>query len=436
VEDFLGRRVLLASSVRWPASAKVAVAFLRNGCEVQALCPKDHPFALITGIKKIYPYRGLNSMQSLYEAITSSKPDLLVPCDDAVVWQMHELYRTRVEIRPLIERSLGAASAYDTVSSRGKFMNIVEELQLKAPKTKEITSAADLRDWFSTQSASGVLKLDWTSAGNGVRIVHSLSAAEEAYADMMHQPHSIGIALGRWLLNHDPVALWKWKQYRDQHVTMQEFVSGRPANTLMACQNGKVLDLVTVEVLFAHDATGSALAVQLLDNEEIRTAAERIAERLQLSGFHGLDFVLEEGTGAAYLIELNPRCTQLAHLPVGDHGDLAGALSQAFTTAPLPKAYTPILQRTIAFFPEAVMLGTKCPFLERAYVDVPWEEPRLVQQLMDRKWSDRTLLGRLYSALRPQKGSPVTFEAGEQGVLASKSHSAQRSFSRAVIDLE
>ena len=77
-------------------------------------------------------------MQSLYEAITSSGPDLLVPCDDVVVWQMHELCRTRAEIRPLIERSLGAATAYEIVSSRGKFMKIVEELRLRAPKTKEI----------------------------------------------------------------------------------------------------------------------------------------------------------------------------------------------------------------------------------------------------------------------------------------------------------
>ncbi len=409
MDDFYGQRVLLVSSIRWPVSAKVALAFLRHGCDVQAVCPKDHPFAFVTGISKIYPYRGMNSIQSLYEAIASSDPDLLIPCDDVVVWQMHELYRTRAEIRPLIERSLGAATAYETVSSRGKFMKVVEELQLRAPKTKDIGSAADLRDWFLKQSASGVLKLDWTCSGKGVRIVDSLSEAEEALAEMIRQPHSLGIALGRWLLNHDPLALWKWKHYKQQRVTMQEFVAGQPANTLMACQDGKVLALVTVEVLFAHDATGSALAVQLVENEQIRTAAERIAKRLQLSGFHGLDFILEEGTGHAYLIELNPRCTQLAHLQVGVQGGLVGVLSRAFTGAPLRKDHVPIFQKKVAFFPEAMMSDPKCPFLETAYIDVPWEEPRLVQELMNRNWSDRTLLARLYRALRPSKGTPVAF---------------------------
>ena len=97
MRDFYRQRVLLVSSIRWPVSAKVAIAFLRNGCEVQVVCPKDHPFAFVTGISKIYTYRVMDSMQSLYEAITSSGPDLLVPCDDVVVWQMHELYRTRAD---------------------------------------------------------------------------------------------------------------------------------------------------------------------------------------------------------------------------------------------------------------------------------------------------------------------------------------------------
>jgi hypothetical protein len=188
----------------------------------------------------------------------------------------------------------------------------------------------------------------------------------------------------------------------------------------MACQDGKVLSLVTVAVLVAHDVTGSALVVRLVENEEIRTAAERIAKRLQLSGFHGLDFVLEEGTGHAYLIELNPRCTQLAHLSVGDQGDLAGALSRAFTSASLREDQVPIFQKTVAFFPEAVMSDPMCPFVDTAYVDVPWGQPRLVQELINRNWNDRTLLTRLYRALQPPKGAPVVFEGS--GVKSRDSH--------------
>jgi hypothetical protein len=117
VAYFASQNVLLVSSTRWPLTAKLALAFLRHGCDVQAVCPPDHPFCFVSGISKIYPYRGLGSLRSLHEAITSARPDLIIPCGDDVVWQLHELHRTKPELRPLIERSLGAASGYETVAS-------------------------------------------------------------------------------------------------------------------------------------------------------------------------------------------------------------------------------------------------------------------------------------------------------------------------------
>ena len=149
----------------------------------------------------------------------------------------------------------------------------------------------------------------------------------------------------------------------------------------------------------------------------MRVAAERIAERLQLSGFHGLDFVLEEGTGNAYLIELNPRCTQLGHLQVRRTGDLAGALCGAFPGALEEEDLRSISQREIAFFPEAVLSNPKCPYLETAYLDVPWEEPRLVHELKSRDWRDRKLLARMYRAVRPPKHTAVAFKV-QDGVVS------------------
>ena len=97
------------------------------------------------------------------------------------------------------------------------------------------------------------------------------------------------------------------------------------ANTMFACWGGEVLGIVTVEVLSAQGATGAANVVRLMRNVEIETAAELLAKRFELNGFYGLDFIREEGTGTLYLIELNPRCTQLGHLNVSAQGDVGGA---------------------------------------------------------------------------------------------------------------
>lgn len=412
---FSGHNVLLVSSIRWPLTAKVALAFLRHGCKVEAVCPQDHPLSFVSGVSRVYPYHGLGSLASLYAAITSARPDLVIPCDDSVVWQLHELHRTKPELQPLLERSLGAAAGYETVACRAKLMEIARELHIRAPQTVEVKDAADLRAWFSEPNlsansgvVSGVLKLDWTCGGAGVQIVHSLAEAEQGLA-LLHRPATVMTALGRWLLIHDALAYWKWKNHKQPVVTLQQFVVGRPANAMLACREGKVLGMVTVEVLCAQSATGTALVVRQIDNDEIRRAAEQLAERLHLSGFHGLDFMIEDATGYAYLIELNPRLTQLGHLQIAAQGDLVGILCGASHEVPSAHNKTFIRGETIAFFPEAIFSNANPRYLDTSYIDVPWEEPKLVIELMRRDWRDRGLLARLYRALRPPKKTAVVF---------------------------
>lgn len=416
MHDFSGQRVLLASSIRWPVAAKLALAFLRHGCEVEAVCPQDHPFSFVSGISRFYRYRGTDSLRSLGDAMTLSDPDLVIPCDDGVVWQLHALHRAKPELRPLIERSLGDPAGYEVVAGRAELMEIAEELQIRIPRTVRVSDAADLRAWFSREGAAGVLKLDWTCGGAGVEVVRCFADAEKAL-HTMGRPATFMTAFGRWLLIHDALAFWKWRHRRRRAVTVQQLIVGRPANAMMACRDGKVLGLVTVEVLFAQGPTGTALAVRLVENDEIRTGAERIAKRLRLSGFHGLDYVLEDGTGDAYLIELNPRCTQLGHLQVGSQDDLAGILCGASANASLQGSRSSgggkgIGGKVIAFFPEALLSNPPCPYLGDAYVDTPLEEPRLLGELTRGDWRDRRLLARLYRACRPAKRTAVAFEDG------------------------
>jgi predicted ATP-grasp superfamily ATP-dependent carboligase len=401
--------LLIISSVWWPSSAKLAVALANYGCKVEGVCPPDHPFSFVDGITKIYPYRGLDSLQSLYEAICLSDPCLLIPCDDGVVWQLHELHRSKPELRPLIERSLGAASGYKILSGRAELLQLAQDLRIRVPLTKQISTPSDLEEYFSVPGVSGILKLDGTNGGKGVLVVHSLEEAKRAMRSMF-RPATFLTALGRWLVIHDALALWSRTNRRQPGLVLQQFISGRPANTMMVCQSGKVLAMVTVEVLCAQGSTGAAMAVRLIENEEIRTAAERIAERLQLSGFHGLDFVLEYGTGHAYMIEMNPRCTQLGHLPIPAQGDLAGIFCQAFTDAS-PQQQRSFCEKTIVFFPQAVMSNAKFPYLQTSYVDVPWGEPRLVRELMTRDWRDRSFFARFHNIFWPPTRTAVDFEA-------------------------
>ena len=57
-----------------------------------------------------------------------------------------------------------------------------------------------------------------------------------------------------------------------------------------------------------------------------------------LSGLCGFDFMQEANTGKAYLIEINPRATQVGHLTLGGGRDLPAALYGAVTGQPIRRS--------------------------------------------------------------------------------------------------
>jgi hypothetical protein len=108
--------------------------------------------------------------------------------------------------------------------------------------------------------------------------------------------------------------------------------------------------------------------------------ARKIARRLSLSGFFGLDFMVEEGTGASYLIEMNPRCTPSCHLRLGNGRDMIGSLSEQLTGKALSEPVSITQHSLIAYFPQALLRNSE--FLSSSYHDVPTGESELIRELL------------------------------------------------------
>jgi predicted ATP-grasp superfamily ATP-dependent carboligase len=364
----------------------------------------------VSKIGAIHPYNALGSLRSLKAAILAEDPSLIIPCDDGVVWQLHELHANEPKLRPLIERSLGSPEAYPAIQKRGEILRVAGELGIRVPLTETVKSIEDLKGWCL--DAPAVLKLDGTWGGEGVAIVHSQAEAIRGFRSTFGAA-KIGVAWKRFLINRHPVALWFTRKRKSKSVTIQEFIPGRPATTMFACWDGEVLASITVEVLASQGATGSAIVVRLLKHDEIERAARLLARQFKLSGFHGLDFILEEGTGSAYMIELNPRATQLGHLSFYSHDDLAGVMAAKLGEAiAYPVASQVRCQKdTVAFFPQAFKANPKSAYLTQAYHDVPWEEPALVRELLRDSWPDRQFLNRIFRNFRARKGLTARLES-------------------------
>jgi hypothetical protein len=377
--------VLVATTSQWFPTARLAVALAQAGFTVDAVCPPRHPLGKTRAVAQICPYRGLAPLRSFVEAIAARRPDLILPGDDLATRHLHYLCRREHRqgragsaICKVIERSLGAAESFSVVYARTAFMQLAQEEGIRVPRTEIISNTHDLKAWVARMGFPTVLKADCTSGGEGVRVVHTIEQAEQAYR-RLQSPPLLARAAKRALVDQDKTLIWPSLLRHRSVVNVQAFVAGREATSTVACWNGAVLASLHFEVLNKRSSAGPATVLRLMENAEMSVAAEKIARRLNLSGVHGLDFMLEADTGNAYLIEINPRSTQVGHLTLGPGRDLPAALYAAVseqTVQPAPKLTE---KDTIALFPHEWLRDPASKFLETGYHDVPWGEPELVR---------------------------------------------------------
>jgi ATP-grasp domain len=207
------------------------------------------------------------------------------------------------------------------------------------------------------------------------------------------------------LIDRDLTLVLPFLRRRRSTVNAQSFIPGREATSLVACWKGAVLGGLHFEVINKQDQTGPASVMRLIDNAEMAGAAEKMARRLNLSGLHGFDFVLEAASGNAHLIEINPRATQVGHLALGPGRDLPAVLYGALSAKTVHQAPSITDKDTIALFPQEWTRDPASGFLRSAYHDVPWSEAELIRACVrrQRRWSAlyaQQKWGQVFSASR------------------------------------
>jgi len=388
--------VLVATTHRWYPTVRLAMALAKAGCQVEAVCPPGHPLATTRAARRIHTYYGLSPLTSFHNAIARARPDFIVPCDDLAAQHLHHLHdRERhagekgKPVCALLERSLGAAENYPLVSARTAFMELAHKEGVRVPATSIIENTDDLKQWTSRIGFPTVLKANGSSGGDGTRIVHTLEAAECAFR-RLQAPPLLARAAKRALVDGDNTLVWPSLLRRRSVVNAQAFVVGREATSAVLCWQGAVLAGLNFEVLKKVRPTGHATVLRFIEHPEMSATAEKIARRFNLSGFHGLDFMLEAHTGHAYLIEINPRITQVGHLALGPGHDLPAALYAALSGNPIQEAPKVTEKDTIALFPQEWIRDPASEFLRSGYHDVPWEEPELVSDSIRKSRTQRT----------------------------------------------
>jgi carbamoylphosphate synthase large subunit len=264
------------------------------------------------------------------------------------------------------------------VYERTAFIEIARGAGVRAPKTQVLTDLGQLRSWIKENRLPAVLKANGTCGGDGVRVVRNFEEAERAFRALQAPPSPLR-AVKRALADRDRTLILPAARRRRFRVNAQEFMAGREATSAVACWQGKILASLHFEVLNKRDAAGPSSVLRRIQNADMSFAAETMVRALQLSGLHGFDFMLDPATGEAFLIEINPRATQVGHLTLGAGHDLPAALYAAVTGQPVQPAAKLTDKEVIALFPQEWMRDPASPFLQSGYHDVPWDEPELLR---------------------------------------------------------
>lgn len=385
--------VLLASTTRWALGARLAISLSTAGCKVSAVCLSDDRLLLKTNaVDRTFVYSGVRPLQSLSAAIEVSRPRLLVPCDDRAVQHLHELHKSPPDqtVAALIERSLGPARSYPIVSGRYSLLKVARDEGLRVADTWPINTAKEVEAWRDREPFPWVLKADNTFAGFGVRVAYNLEQAQQYFLEL-RQLFKTKNSLKRLIIDGDTFWLRPWWDRCQPNVVIQRFIHGAPANCAVVSWQGRILAGISVEVLLTQGPNKPATVVRVVRNPEMMLAAEKIARRLHLSGFFGLDFIAHYRTGAPYIIEMNPRCTPPCHLQLGHGRDLTGALWAQLSGLPMREFPAVTENEIIAYFPGS--WNSDSQLFKSSFHDIPNEAPQLVVELL-RCFRQRSLLRR------------------------------------------
>lgn len=372
----MAAKILLSTTMNWPAPARLAGAFAACGAIVEALAPRRHPVGESQALARLHSYRPLQSLSGLREVLEETQPDLVVPCDDRAVRHLLTLAKEDARFTALIARSIGKLVAYDTLLSRNGFLNAAGQFDIKIPATMEAATEADLKAVLHTIGLPAVVKADGSWGGEGVSFAHTFDEAVTAFRHLALAPSRLR-SLARAAKRQDAHHLLQAVEPQDYAISIQQFIEGEPATCAFACWNGEVLASLHMDVAAAQEPAGPATVLHRTISPQMEDAARKIAKAFGLSGLHGLDF-MRDPSGDLYLIEINPRATQICHLALGDGHDLPAALLAALENSAVSPRPVATDAQTIALFPQSLPHG---PHLVGAYHDIPAEDPQLLHAL-------------------------------------------------------
>lgn len=288
-------RVLLTGG-RAPATLELARLFRRAGRDVGVA---DSWPVTVAGLSRAVSARFLvPSPRFAYQAFEARLsdvartflPDVLIPTCEEVFW----VARASERLEPFTRVFSPTLEALRELHDKGAFARLAERLALRVPPTQVLTSAADL-DAVRGDAERLVFKPAFSRFGTRTLIRPSASA----------------------LRHVTPSERAPW--------VAQAFVPGREVCAYGVAVRGRLRALAVYESRFR--AGRASVVFEAERNDAVRTWVQAFVERAGAHGQLAFDF-MQDGRGAVWALECNPRLTSGVHL-LRDVEGFAGVFLEA-----------------------------------------------------------------------------------------------------------
>ena len=380
-----GVTIILIATTHWPFVTRLSLVLRDQGFDVLVLAPKRHAVHKMTGLRtELLSMRRDNVLANIRSIVETGRRAFLIPTDDVAIRYLHDLYRrlrlTGKEsaglLAQVIRGSIGDETAFSMARKKSEFVSLACGEGIRVPKCYMSGLPMDLLGRAMASPLPVIVKQDDSFSGRRVRYAETREQMADALLSL-HRRASRSAAIVQSIAFLDPMRFARLRE-EPPMVSVQQYIEGTPANRLVLCRDGTVLAGLSVEVLQTLHPNGPASVVRLLENDEMEGAVVKMVRRLGLSGFAGFDFMVDRA-GKAYLLEMNMRPTQIAHLAFDSSTDLIGTLSGWLLgqkTAPVPPCPP---SQAIALFPEGIARAVSNPQFHSTHHDVPKHLPQLVE---------------------------------------------------------
>ncbi len=392
-------RIMVIATNHWPATGQLLLALMKVGFEIAAVCPPGSPISKIRNLSNRYNYRSRQSLASIKSAIADWAPSLLVCNDDVAVRELHAIHqqaliqigsRESAGLIDLIESSFGDPPSFAVTRSKSQLLSIAQALNVRCPSTIVVSSYEEIDRNLGRIEYPVLIKLDNSWGGRGVRLAYNDRELLFAVLELSFPfiwPKSLKRLAAR-ITQHLPR---RWRMSPPQNISIQSYVSGRPANRAVVCWQGRILAGISVEAIETASQFGPTTLARIVDDGELADATKKIVANQKLSGFLGFDFMLD-CANRAWLLEINPRATPTCHLRFGAPS-LPASLFSAVTGRQPNDDVREVPQDMVAVFPNRISQQS----LHSYFDDAPEGEQEFVEA------SKRSgFLGKILARMKPQ----------------------------------